>query len=194
MHNRIFRLFAGLAVAACATVSLAGAARADNVVYVSIKGSDSNNCLPGSPCRSLQAGINKAPAGGEVRFLDSGYFGAATINKTITIAGDGNTLNPAGTITINSATAVVKLRDLVLDGAASSAHGITVTAAAAVHIEHCVIEHFTDDGVNANGATTKLFMSDSIARENGATGLFVSASGAAQVAMSRVSSSPVGTR
>jgi hypothetical protein len=89
---------------------------------------------------------------------------SVTVVHPITIAGDGVTI--VGQITIAGGGFFVTLRGLVLDGAHSSANGILITNAAAVHIEHCTVEHYTGAGIRLTATDTKLFISDSVSRDN----------------------------
>ena len=92
MHAMLKIASALLALAACAT--LAGPApAADNTRYVSIAGKNTNPCTLAQPCKTLQRGIGLTPAGGELRILDSGFYGNnANIKKSLTITGNGHTV------------------------------------------------------------------------------------------------------
>src|SRR5207237_8677678 len=77
-----------LSLAAVATVlSLgAGAAQAQaSRTWVSGVGDDANPCSRTAPCKTFAGTISKTAAGGEINCLDSGGFGALTINKAITV-------------------------------------------------------------------------------------------------------------
>ena len=159
-----------LTAAACATaVYSTTAPAADYIRYVSVTGSDANLCTLAAPCRSLQRGINRTPAGGELRILASGDYGtSASVTKSMTISGNGNTVFAGSPLTINQAGAVVTLRGLVLDGRGMVGHGIEIFAAAAVHIERCVIRGFPGRGIQAAPIEgTEVSVIDSIVRDNG---------------------------
>jgi hypothetical protein len=113
----------------------AGAARAvDNTRYIGITGNNANPCTLAQPCRTFQRGINMTPEGGELRILDSGFYGNnATINKSLTITGNGNTVYLGAVLTINEADAVVALGGLVLNGQGTISAGVNIAAASAVH-------------------------------------------------------------
>jgi hypothetical protein len=164
------------ALAALATAACSAAAHAANIRYISAAGSNANACTLAAPCRTLQRGINRTPAGGELRVLDSGFFGAAaTITKTMTIIGNGATISK-GAITVDGAGAMVVLRGLVLNGWGADTTGISIARAAAVHIERCVIHGFTQHGIETqNGIEdgVAVFVLDSISRHNGGVGLFI---------------------
>ena len=113
---------------------------------------------------------------------NSGFYGNnATVNKSMTISGNGHTVTLGAPITVNRAGAIVTLRRLALNGEDSVVRGIDITAATVVHIEHCVIYSFTSAGIRLNGTNSDLFVNDSIVRSNGTYGLFARGFGAAKL-------------
>jgi hypothetical protein len=177
-HTRNFVLPLAFAIA---TGVFIDAAQASRLSYVSSTGSDANACTLAAPCRTLTHAIAATTLGGEVHVIDSAGYGASiAIGKSITVSGDGATVF-AGPITINSAAAVVTLRDLVLNGGGSSGNGVTVQAANTVHIERCTIHGFRNfSGVQIESGNADVFVIDSTVRDNG-TGLFVSTGAAARL-------------
>ena len=175
------RTAALLAFALAAPLLLSAAAEAAEARFVARNGNDANNCLRPTPCRTLQRGVDVTPSGGELIVVDSGTYGSSlTIAKSITISADGvtATLGNPGSITIDGAAQVVALRGLHLQGVGvAGTSGIVVSAAAAVHIEACVVERFGGHGVLVT-ADTDLFVNDSIVRDNAGSGLRVDAAGA----------------
>ena len=164
--RRAARLFAAVSAAFLfSTVS-----EAQTITYVSAVGNDANPCnVITAPCRTLQRGINTVLAGGEVRLLTS-LQGNAVITKSLSIAGDGATL--VGTIVVNSASAVVTLRGLALDGFNGFANGVDIDAAAVVQIQDCTIERYVSNGILLEAtATAELFVTGSAVRNNGVNGL-----------------------
>jgi hypothetical protein len=157
-------------VAALALLIHSAPASAQFLSFVSATGNDANTCfVQANPCLTLQRGINATSAGGEVRVL-SQLTSNGFINKSITIEGGGNTI--IGTIAVNSASAVVTFRGLTLNGRHAFATGFNIINAAAVHIENCTAERFTQYGIrSASGVSTEIFVSDSVSRDNGASGL-----------------------
>ena len=156
------------------------AAEAADTRYVASNGTANDACSRNMPCNTLQRAVNRTSPGGEVIVLDSGSYGnSLTINRSITISADGVTatlIDPGG-ITVNRADAVVTLRGLHLKGAgASGVSGILVQNAAAVHIEGCTIESFRARGIHFTRDDAQLFVTDSIVRNNGLSGLEVNAS------------------
>jgi hypothetical protein len=170
VHTRfIFKL---LAVAACATAAYPVTAQAvDNTRYISITGNNANACTLAAPCRTLQRGINATPQGGELRLLDSAnYGGNVTVNRSMTISGNGHTLYLNGSLTIHQGGAVVALRGLTLNGQGTVEHGINIIDAATVRIERCVIHGFTGQGILSIGPDVEVFVIDSISHANGGSG------------------------
>jgi hypothetical protein len=160
--------FAMLAVAVvCSTHAQA----ADNIRYVSTTGANANACTLVAPCRTFQRGVNTTPTGGELRILDSGDYGVnANVNRSMTISANGHTVILGNAITINNAGAVVALRGLTLDGQGTVVDGINIANAAKVHVEQCVIHHFTGQGIVSGAAEVEVFVLDSVSRDNGASG------------------------
>ena len=171
MHLRFaFTLAVGAGI-----VCSAAAHAADNTRYVSITGSNANACTLAAPCRTFQRGVNVTPAGGELRILDSGDSGVnATIKKSLTVTGNGNTVYLGKPITIDQADAVVALRGLVLNGQGTVADGISIVQAKAVHVERCVIHGYTN-GIHGNEGTRELSVLDRIVRDNEVFGILVAA-------------------
>lgn len=133
--------------------------------WVSGVGDDVNPCSRTAPCKTWAGAISKTATGGYIEALDPGAYGAVTITKSITLDGAGgglagslNTLGGNG-ITVNSSTAIVILRNLSIEGAGSGGNGIRVIAAAQVHVEHCTITNWSNNGILFS-ATGDLFVSD----------------------------------
>jgi hypothetical protein len=78
-------------------------------------------------------------------------------------------------VTINSASAVVKLRNLTINGNGNSSDGVLISAAAAVTIENCVIENFNGAGgagINANlPSSLQLNVTDTLVANNSGGGV-----------------------
>jgi hypothetical protein len=174
------RIFPAAAAAALTFLSLAAPANAQFLTYVSATGNDANTCfVQTSPCKTLQRGINQTSAGGELRLL-SNLSGNGLVNKSITIDGGANTV--IGSIAVNSASAIVALRRLDLDGRHAFATGLNIVTATAVHVEHCTIERYTGDGIKlAAGAATELSVSDSTVADNGSDGIDVTTGSTAKL-------------
>jgi len=170
------------AMAALAAVSIPAVHAADSTRFVSTTGKNSNNCTLAAPCRSLQHGVDVTPAGGELRILDSGFYGAnAVIRKSMSIIGNGHTIYLNRPIVINDASAIVVLRSLVLSGQGTVQDGVRITDASAVHIERSVIYRFVRHGMFAPATNLSLFVLDSVVRDNGANGLITAGNGSVRL-------------
>lgn len=178
-----------LLVAVVATLAfMGGQAEAQATrTWVSGVGDDVNPCSRTAPCKTFAGAISKTAAGGEISVLDPGGFGAVTITKSITIDGTGTlaSILASGTngIVINSATAVVTLRNLQINGAGTTLglNGIRVLAATSVSVQNCNIYGFAQEGIEftPSGAAS-LFVKDTvISNNNGATGGGIFAQGTA---------------
>jgi nitrous oxidase accessory protein NosD len=174
-----------LALPMFALTAAAGTAQAHEVRFIASYGNNANLCTRAAPCLTLQRGINRTPAGGELIILDSGDYGNnGTIRRSITISAIGVSATLGGPITIDNADATVVLRGLRLNGAGADANadGIYINAAASVHIENCEIQGFGSDGIQADA---ELFVFGSVSRNNGGTGLVFGTGGPLVVDNSR---------
>jgi hypothetical protein len=161
-------------VAVTASLAHAQATR----TWVSGVGNDANPCSRTAPCKTFAGAISKTAVGGFIDVLDPGGFGTVTITKSITIDGSGGSI--AGVLTssgingiiINSATAIVHLRNLDIESSLPGApagqgnNGVEVTAASQVHIERCVIASFANAAVNFHPVSGSLFISDTTIMNN----------------------------
>ncbi len=138
----------------CAFASLAQAQATRT--WVSGVGDDANPCSRTAPCKTFAGAISKTAACGEIDALDPGGFGAVTITKSITIDGTGTLAGILASLTngiiinVGTATDVVTIRGLTIDGACNGINGIRVinNMPKAVNIEDTVIFSFTGNGVD----------------------------------------------
>ena len=152
--------------------------------FVSSAGSDANDCSRSSPCRTFQRAHDAVTAGGEVVALDSAGYGAVNITKSVTITGEGvhaAATSPSGggnVVTVNGAGITVLLRHIQIQSHPASAGGTGIFARnfAALHVEGCTVRASSTgfqflpnlaDGTPAR----KLFIKDSIFRNNGGSGI-----------------------
>jgi hypothetical protein len=158
--------------------------------WVSGVGDDANPCSRTAPCKTFAGAISKTATGGEINCIDPGGFGAVTITKSITIDGGGTfaSILAAGTngVVINaSASSVVTLRNLSINGVGTGLNGIRFLAGATLNVENCVIFGFTTRGIDVSQATTgatTIVKDTNIARCTGA-GIRVSTSATPAVAV-----------
>jgi Right handed beta helix region len=169
-------------------VAASGAAHAQaSRTWVSGVGDDANPCSRTAPCKTFAGAIPKTAAGGEIDVLDPGGFGAVTVTKAISIDGGGGVVastSAAGTngIVISAGVNdVVILRNLKFLGLARSPstaglNGIQLNSAAALHIDHCVIDNFGQNGIQvAPSAGSQVFIDNSVSRGNVGNGLNIMA-------------------
>ena len=147
--------------------------------FVASSGNDANPCSITSPCRSFGAAIAQANAGGEVLVLDTAGYGPVTITKSIaiiappgvyagiTVASGGN-----GVLIQAGATDVVTLRGLTVNGLGVGEDGIRIEGAGVVHVERCVVDSLTNDGIiMIAGTQMELHVVDTLLRHNANAGL-----------------------
>src|SRR3954469_14065086 len=78
-------------------------------------------CSRAAPCATFQAAHDATDSGGEINCVDAGDYGGVTITKSITIDCAGTVGGISGAlvataVTINTASVVVRLRNLTLNG------------------------------------------------------------------------------
>src|SRR5437667_8038206 len=164
----------------------------NNRSAVSLSGLDSASCTVPDPCRTFDVAISQTNAGGEVIVLSSAGYGPFTVNKSVSIISPPAyhaALAPASgdAITVNVDNAVVVLRGLTLNGSFGGVNGITFTGAATasntrVYVENCVINGFSNNGVNfARNGT--LFISNTTIRQSGSDGILIDGSPASSASI-----------
>ncbi len=150
--------------------------------WVSGVGDDANPCSRTAPCKTFAGAISKTAAGGEIDALDPGGFGALTITKAITLDGGGGQVASVlvagtnGIVVQAGVNDVVTIRNLRLDGLLGSGNaglnGIRWTSGKALHIEHCTIFGFSNNGIDiAKGDGGSAFVIDTVTANNGFCGL-----------------------
>jgi parallel beta helix pectate lyase-like protein len=148
--------------------------------FVASTGNDSNPCSRSLPCRNFQAAMSAVAAGGEVVALDSAGYGPFTIDKSVTVTGEGihaaitTTAMFANGVTVNAAASdIATIRNLRISGLGIGYAGVAAITAAAVHIENCVVSGFTVVGIDfETSVNAKLFVEDSVVKESG-YGMFI---------------------
>ncbi len=159
----------------CASFVYAQATR----TWVSGVGDDANPCSRTAPCKTFAGAISKTAAGGEINALEPGGFGAVTITKAITITGDGTMAGVLvsgtnGIVVQAGASDVVILRNLHINGLGTGLNGIRFLSGAELHVEHCEIRGFSQQGIDiAPGGSGKAFVGNTELRDNAAGAIYV---------------------
>src|SRR3954465_10952694 len=143
LRNKVIAL--GLSVVvSLLTAGLPGASsHAAQRTFVSGIGTDGGTCTRAAPCLTFAFAYGQTDPGGEINCVDVGNFGPVTIAKSISID-CGGTLGgiiPGANeaITINSPSAVVRLRNLSLNGNGAGLTGVRFLNGVALFIENCTI-------------------------------------------------------
>jgi len=123
--------------------------------WVSGVGDDVNPCSRTAPCKTFAGAISKTAACGEISVLDPGGFGAVTINKSLTINGEGTLAGITASLTngiiVNAgASDTVYLKNLDILGACNGINGIRFIAGNALIVEKVRIYGFTNFGIDVN--------------------------------------------
>lgn len=154
--------------------------------WVSGVGDDANPCSRTAPCKTWAGAISKTAPSGEIDALDPGGFGAVTITKAITLDGGGGQVASVlvagtnGIVVAAGASDSVILRNLRINGLGPGANGglngISFTSGAELHIDHCFIFNFNDDGISITGSTGgQAIITDTVSEGNSKNGLEVQA-------------------
>jgi parallel beta-helix repeat protein len=158
-------------------------------VFVSVNGSDTNDCsIITTPCRTFAESVTQVDAGGEVIVIDTGSYGPTTITKSVKINVPAGVIAfLAGTMTVNAGpTDVVVLRGLTIKALTEgTGDGILFQTGAALYIERCVIDGFSN-GIDVTNTATgnKVFVTDTTSRNN-SEGLFGAPTSPAQITIAR---------
>jgi Right handed beta helix region len=168
----LFRLVAvaALFLAAASSARAQGNTRS----WVSGTGDDAFPCTRTEPCKTYAGAHAKTARDGIISVLDPGGYGSVTITKSITIDGTGTLASSlsAGVdgLTINITDAAdtrkaVRLRNIEINGASTGLNGIKVLAASNVHVEGCVIDGFTGNGIEMTADGAALHVSRTTIRQ-----------------------------
>ena len=170
---------AALAAAACAFFLTTAHAVQRTHVSAAI-GDDTNtvtNCTPVAPYRTFQKAMTVTDSNGEVVVLDSGGYGAVSINQSVSlIAPTGvyagiSVFSGASGVSIATPGVNVVLRGLNINGQGGG-NGIIMTAGNKLTVENCVISNLGSTGIGIFGDIT-LRVTDTIIRDNGNSGILL---------------------
>src|SRR5262249_6388943 len=182
MNKIVSWLSLSLVGMACLLLSVLPAQALNARSWVSRSGLDTNGCTVTAPCLTFGGALAKTNPGGLINCLDAGDFGGGatvSITKSITIdctgtfAGD---LAPSGANGVSidaSATDVVRLRGLSIEGGGSGMSGGFVQQIGGLRIEQCKVFGFGSFGIYFivdPGVGSELYVSDSVISENGSAG------------------------
>jgi hypothetical protein len=180
--TRVGALFSLLMIAVALS---AGATQAQPIrTFVAQTGNDANPCTFASPCKSVQHAHDIVAPGGEVRMLDPGSYGLLTINKSISILGDGHggiaAQNGSTAITVNAGSAdKINIRGVVLEGFGNGLTGIKFNTGGSLTVVESVVRNFTLNGIDfASSTGGGLIVSNTVISDNGGNAIVMSPSGA----------------
>ena len=173
--------------------------------FVASTGTDSAACTRAAPCSTISQAVTNASPNDTVFCLDGVVGSALGIIKSIDIECSGaravfrDTFTQASIVinipvSSNDPFRTVRLRGISTLGANSTARisgrGIEIISAAAVFIEDVVVSEAQLQGIfdHRTGGQTKLFVTDSIIRNNGGAGIVAAASEPGIVVLNNVSS------
>jgi Right handed beta helix region len=122
---------------------------AQEVVWISSTGSDTNSCTAAQPCATFAGAIARVSFGGQINCLNSPGFvspnGVLERNLTIDCAGVWEVSSANVVLTLLGG-AAVKIRNLTMSGGLGGPSGgisaIKVTGSGSLIIENCVFENF----------------------------------------------------
>jgi hypothetical protein len=143
--------------------------------YLASDGVDVNPCTLAQPCRLLPSALAAVADGGEIWMLDSANYNTATVNvtKSVTLlaipGAVGSLVATAGpAISINTAGVNVTLRNLVIvpGPAGGATTGVQMLGGNSLIVDNCLVANMPIAGINANVASAKVQVIDSVFRGN----------------------------
>ena len=175
--------------------------------YLASNGTDSINCSRTTPCAGVDQALANAVPNDTIVCLDAIVnLAGLTITKSIDIDCSGGRLvlrdgyNNNAAIYINIPGAgdtfrTVRLRGISANGSYGGNTkfipiGVRIASAAAVYIENVVVSDMVQQGIfdERTGGQTKLFVTDSIIRNNGGTGIAIGSQGPSTIVLDNVRS------
>jgi hypothetical protein len=168
-------------------------AHAQQRVFVSTFGSDSNPCSQAQPCLTFQQAYNTAAANAVINVLDPGNYGPLVITHGISVQGHGfagivQTCGGCAAITVAVTNSdPVTLNGLLLDGGGTGEWGIKITSGPSVQILNSVARHFLFGIGIVTTTNSNLLIEDTIASDNGDHGIAISPpSGSVYATLNRI--------
>ncbi|WCT76672.1 NosD domain-containing protein [Novosphingobium humi] len=92
--------------------------------WISAEGMDSGGCLALVPCATLAYAIRQTAPGGTIFVMDSGFYGAATIDRSLTIRSEYGQMSMVASITVNAASTDKVMLDNVALECLATARGL----------------------------------------------------------------------
>ena len=172
--NRSIAWIAACLLPFAATTAFAATQR----TFVKSIGIDNPTCALNAPCRTLGAAIAATSPGGEVIVLDSAGYGAVTIFQSVSIIAPpgiyaGISVATGTGITVNNPNAKVILEGLTINGTGGDS-GIRLPQGE-LHVNRCSVANMLLDGISSNPiGPARLFVHDSVIRDNGGVGIKLS--------------------
>jgi hypothetical protein len=156
-------------------------------VFVSVSGSDANDCRDSpTPCRTFAEGVSQVAHGGEVIVLETGSYGGITIFKSVAInAPRGVTAFAATAFRVNAESGdVVVLRGLTIKSLVpGSGTGVEFLSGGALFLEESIVDGWAH-GVDFVGGD-QLHVTGTTVRNSELTGLRAASGPGTLVAIDR---------
>jgi hypothetical protein len=142
--------------------------------YLSVNGSDANDCSLSHPCRLLPAALAAVNSGGEIWMLDSANFntGTVAIDRSVTILaipGAVGSLVATGSqpaLSINSANVKVTVRNVSFGALGTGSYGILFGQGTSLLVEGCRFFGMSSAGLAFDATNARLVVRDSEFRSN----------------------------
>jgi hypothetical protein len=174
--------------------------------FVSSTGTDSGACIRTAPCASVSQALANAVPNDTIVCVDTVSSGSITITKSIEIecsagraifrdnSSSGASIFINIPISASDTSRTVRLRGITTNGKNGNSpflnRGIDIVSAAVVHIENVVISDVIQQGIldERTGGQTRLYISESIIRNNGGTGIAIAPQGPTTTVLDNVRS------
>jgi len=170
------KLLAGaMALVAAAGLGATEATAQILITYVSGTGQDIGLCLRTAPCQSFTYAQTQTLNNGTIKCVDPGYYSSPVIifkSLTIDCQAGGGSLN-AQSISIDAPGGFVKLLHVGIDGLRGLTP-LTITHAAAVHLDHVVITGSNGPGIlDQRPGPGQLIITNSLVNLNFGSGILI---------------------
>jgi Right handed beta helix region len=174
----VMRMLSTILLVATMAASPAASGAAIQRTFVKSNGADTNPCTLAAPCRSFGKAISNTLSGGEVIVLDAAGYGPVTIAQSVSIIAPpgiyaGVTAAIGGGVAISGDGSIVVLQGLTINGTGGTV-GIDLGANAEVHVVNCSIANMALSGIDAEADGGRLYVSDTLIRDNDGSGVRIS--------------------